>query len=76
MTPRLHELSMDPEDDPEFLDQNEVAELVGVTVRTLYRWRAQERGPAFCRVVSTGAYFYRREDVDRYLALDRTVTTT
>ncbi len=74
--PRLHELSMDPADDPEFLDQIEVAKLLEVTVRTLYRWRAQERGPAFVRVVSTGDFYYRREDVERYLALDRTVTTT
>jgi len=67
---------MDPADDPEMLDQIEVAERLEVTVRTLYRWRAQKRGPAFFRVVSTGAFFYRREDVEKFLALDRTVTTT
>ena len=66
---------MDPADDPEFLDQIEVAKLLEVTVRTLYRWRAEERGPAFVRVVSTGDFFYRREDGERCLALDRTVTT-
>ena len=52
---------MDPADDPEFLDQIEVAKLLEVTVRTLYR--------------STGDFYYRREDVERCLALDRTVTT-
>lgn len=44
----------------------EVAEYLGVPLKTLYQWRAEGRGPTAYRV---GRFMrYQREDVDTWLA--------
>jgi predicted DNA-binding transcriptional regulator AlpA len=50
------------------LSEEDLGALIGVDPRTLTVWRCQKRGPD---VVKLGrAIFYRREDVDAWIALN------
>lgn len=49
------------------LEPQEVAEILGVPISTLYRWKYARKGPQAIRV---GKHLrYRREDVQRWLDL-------
>ena len=50
---------------PELLTQQQLAEELQVTVRTLERWRREGTGPPWVRVGRSPRY--RRQDVDRWL---------
>ncbi len=53
--------------DARFLKDVEVAQLLGVSVATVQRWRMQGKdGPKYCRV-GAGAIRYRPEDVAAYI---------
>lgn len=55
------------------LAEDEVAELLGVTVKCLQDWRYHRRGPAFIKVGRLPRY--RAEDLDAWLQA-RTVPTS
>jgi transposase-like protein len=48
------------------LSQDDLAGRWGVSARTLERWRSQQRGPAFLKLV--GKVAYRMEDILAYEA--------
>jgi hypothetical protein len=50
------------------LAPEDLADMIGVDVRTLATWRAQKRGPDAVR--AGRAVFYRRKDIDEWLALN------
>jgi predicted DNA-binding transcriptional regulator AlpA len=52
----------------DLLSPPDLAALIGVDVRTLTTWRAQKRGPD--AVHAGRAVFYRRKDVDAWLAFN------
>ena len=52
---------------------NQVAELVGVTPKTLLNWRTQGRGPSSYKLGVSGVVRYRREDVADWLEANREV---
>ena len=60
----------DPETSSEYMKPDELAERLGVSIRTLTRWRDEyEEGPSYVRV-DTGRYvkvFYHRDDVAEWL---------
>jgi hypothetical protein len=50
------------------LSPEDLADMIGVDTRTLAVWRAQKRGPDAVR--AGRAIFYRREDIEAWLALN------
>lgn len=54
--------------EPEFLTSSEVAQLLRIHLKTLYRYRSQRRGPPWHRVEGARAVLYRRADIDAYIA--------
>lgn len=55
------------------LKPEEVAELLGVTVQFLAKWRTYGQGPKFVRV--GGRIRYRPADIEKYIA-EQTVQST
>jgi len=54
------------------LRPNEVADILGVPITTLYRWRHHQSGP---RALKVGKHLrYRPEDVEEFI-LDRAITS-
>lgn len=51
---------------PDLLTTREVAEMAGVTARTVETWRARGTGPRF-HVLSNRAVVYERGEVERWL---------
>jgi excisionase family DNA binding protein len=56
-------------DVPELLTQQQLAEELQVSVRTLERWRREGAGPPWVRVGRSPRY--RRDDVDHWLEATR-----
>jgi excisionase family DNA binding protein len=56
-------------DVPELLTQQQLAEELQVSVRTLERWRREGAGPPWVRVGRSPRY--RRDDIDRWLEATR-----
>lgn len=54
----------------EYLSPAQVAELLGLSTRTLWRWRCRGTGPAWSRC-GDRAVRYRRADVDAWVAAGR-----
>ena len=54
---------------PTFLSDSDVAEMLGVSVATVQRWRKSGKdGPRYCRIgAGTGTIRYRPEDVAGYI---------
>jgi hypothetical protein len=52
----------------DILSPEDLAAMIGVDTRTLAVWRAQKRGPDAVR--AGRAVFYRRNDIDEWLALN------
>lgn len=52
----------------------EIAEILGVTTKTLERWRSLGEGPAYVRL-SRAVLRYRHEDLETFLRERRTVAT-
>lgn len=50
----------------ELLDEGELADLVGVTMDTLQRWRVQGTGPAYVKLGKS--VFYHRSQVKAWIA--------
>lgn len=48
------------------LDPTEVGEILGLSARSLERWRSEGRGPVYVRL-SARRIRYRRADVDRWI---------
>jgi len=55
------------EEGPALLNQDQLAALLGVSERTLERWRSEHLGPPFVRLVGLGSVRYRKADVDQWL---------
>jgi len=51
-----------------FLTEDELAELTGIAVRTLQKWRVFGRGPRFKKIGGTSVR-YDRADVEEFLRL-------
>jgi excisionase family DNA binding protein len=49
------------------LNQKQLATLLGISERTLERWRSEHLGPPFVRLVGSGSVRYRKADVDQWL---------
>lgn len=56
----------------EFLSDAQMCELLGITLRTSGRWRAEGRGPRFIRIGGSRVR-YRRADLDAWIS-ERTFT--
>jgi predicted DNA-binding transcriptional regulator AlpA len=57
------------------LAPSDVANLLGITTKTLYNWRNLGRGPKFVRLgAKHGRVAYRPESVERYLESRETTT--
>jgi hypothetical protein len=52
----------------------EAARLLGLSVRTLQKWRWSGKGPEFLRL--NGAVRYHRGDLDRFVASARRTSTS
>jgi predicted site-specific integrase-resolvase len=52
----------------------EAARLLGLSVRTLQKWRWTGKGPEFVRL--NGAVRYQRSDLDRFVASGRRTSTS
>jgi predicted site-specific integrase-resolvase len=52
----------------------EAARLLGLSVRTLQKWRWTGKGPEFVRL--NGAVRYQRSDLDRFVASARRTSTS
>jgi predicted site-specific integrase-resolvase len=50
------------------IDEKKAAEVLGVAVKTLTRWRWARKGPPYYRV---GGIRYRLVDLDRYVQSNR-----
>jgi excisionase family DNA binding protein len=50
----------------EFLDPQGLADLFGISVRTIYNWRSRQEGPRGYRI--GGQVRYRRTEVEKWLA--------
>ncbi len=50
-----------------FLNEQQLADMFGVTVRTIQQWRWSGRGPKFVRI-SRRCVRYREEDIDAFVA--------
>lgn len=48
------------------LVEKEVAEQLGVTIRTLQRWRQESKGPKYCRLTRQ-TIRYKQEDIDQWI---------
>ena len=53
------------------LNQQQLANLLGISARTLERWRSEHLGPPFIRLVGLGSVRYRRADIDHWLEVQR-----
>lgn len=53
----------------ELLSPGELADLLGISLSTVYAWRSQGRGPVGIRVGRNVRY--RRDDVERWLDSNR-----
>lgn len=51
----------------EFLTDQELAHLLGISTRTILRWRRDGSGPPFCKI-GPRCVRYRRGDVDAWAA--------
>jgi len=49
------------------LSQKQLAEILGVSPRTLERWRSEQQGPPFVQLVRDGKVRYRVDDIARWL---------
>lgn len=49
------------------LNQQQLASLLGLSERTLERWRSEHLGPPFVRLVGLGSVRYRKTDIDEWL---------
>ena len=63
-TSRLPDVSQDPDS---LLNEQQAAGLLGVTVRTLQKWRVRGGGPRFVRV-SSRCIRYRRRELNHWAA--------
>lgn len=52
----------------------EVAEMIGVTENSLYRWRAADEGPPFLQLSPHGPVRYEREGLLAWMARRRRKT--
>ena len=55
------------DDGPTLLNQQQLATLLGLSERTLERWRSEQLGPPFIRLVGLGSVRYRKVDIDQWL---------
>jgi predicted DNA-binding transcriptional regulator AlpA len=55
------------EEGPTLLSQGPLARLLGLSERTLERWRSEHLGPPFVRLVGLGSVRYRKADIDEWL---------
>jgi len=55
----------------DYLNVNQAAQLLGISVGTLISWRQKNVGPPFAKI-GKGTVVYRRSDIDQYVA-DRLV---
>ena len=53
------------------LNQQQLANLLGISERTLERWRSEHLGPPFIRLIGLGSVRYRRADIDHCYLLAR-----
>jgi excisionase family DNA binding protein len=54
--------------DPSLLTSDELAEYLGLSVKTIKRWRVQGKGPRALQLAGTGTSVrYRVSDVDAWL---------
>ncbi|WP_304473595.1 helix-turn-helix domain-containing protein [uncultured Desulfovibrio sp.] len=56
----------------DYLNEVQAAEYLGLKANTLRNWRAQKRGPAYCK--GAGSVRYTRADLDAWLAGTRILT--
>jgi Helix-turn-helix domain len=56
----------------QMLTPKQAAEVLGRTVDTLFDWREKRVGPPWVRYV--GRIYYKRDDIDAWLAASRTDT--
>lgn len=57
--------------EPDMIDAQATADLIGINIEALHKWRHRDKGPA-C-VKRNGRYWYRQPDVARYAAAYRIV---
>jgi len=63
-------VTIEPAPDLELLTDTEVAELLGISVKTIQQWRWKGIGPTYVKV-STGWVRYRPADVATWLEENR-----
>ena len=54
-----------------YLTSTQAADLLGITVNSLERWRAASRGPVFFRTGVRGRVYYRPADVEAWIEAQR-----
>lgn len=65
--------SQHPEDAPRLVSENEAAEILGISVRTLQYWRAVSKGPRFVKL--EGRVRYDVADLRAYIDANRSAAT-
>jgi hypothetical protein len=68
-TSTLGEPSMSIANLPRLIDETEAANILGLSVKTLRRWRWGRNGPAFCKLGA--AVRYNPADLDAFIAAGR-----
>ena len=56
------------------LREQEAADLLGLSVRTLQKWRLERRAVPFVKLPGSGAIRYRRDDLESWIAAGRVAT--
>ena len=64
-------INIDPD---RLLNETEVSDITGLSVRTLQAWRIQGRGPLFCKLGR--AVRYRRKDLQTWMDTQTSQSTT
>jgi hypothetical protein len=59
---------------PVLLDETNAARILGLSVKTLRRWRWAGKGPAFLKI--GGAVRYDRDDLEGFIASARRTSTS
>lgn len=59
--------------EPSLLHPIQVADQLGVALKTLENWRAEGRGPGFIKLGSNGLVRYEQVELDRWKAANREV---
>lgn len=60
--------------EPQYLTQELLSKLIGVSERTLERWRVEGSGPVFCH--AGRKVLYQKQDIDDWLAASRCKSTS